>query len=149
MIDVKSYPYSTNTTFMTSSFVSTGQNGDIHKISQFNLIEPGVYNFGFGDLDPSTGNLSDTATSNNGDLDNIMATLANIIADFFSIFPDANVFVQGSNLTRTRLYQMYINRYWAEINPHYDIKGFTGGQWQPFKRGVNYQAFIVKKRADI
>lgn len=146
MIDNDSYPYSFSGSYLSSSFISRGPNGDIQKIAQFSEIEPGYYNFGFGDLDPDTGIISDTTTSNNGDFDLIMNTLGNIIKDFLSVNPDISVYVKGSDDTRTRLYQMQLNKHWNAIKHNINVQGYRAGAWHPFEKNVNYQAFIVTRK---
>ena len=77
-------------------------------LAKFLEIGQNIYNFGFGDYDPATNDISDTNVSNNQDTDLIMGTLGSIIYDFTNIFMEAAIFIRGPNRARTRLYQMNI-----------------------------------------
>jgi hypothetical protein len=44
---------------------------------------------------------------------------------------------------RTRLYQMGIVANWNEIEPLLHVYGFAEDGWQPFKKNINYEAFLV------
>lgn len=128
---------------MAYHFISNGPQGAIQKIAKFNLLDEHLYNFGFGDLDPATGDISDTAISDNKDVDVIMGTLGSIIYDFTNLFPNSLISVQGTNKARTRLYQMNINKHWERIEPVFEVYGLVeDDHWEPFQKGVNYQAFL-------
>jgi len=45
-----------------------------------------------------------------------------------------------------RLYQMGIASAWQEIKERYDILGKCNNNWKPYKKGVNYEAFLVFKK---
>ena len=79
MFGLDKYQYSTDKTFMAYHFISNEPNGAIQKIAKFNLIREDLYNFGFGDLDAVTGDISDIAISDNKDVDVIMGTVGLII----------------------------------------------------------------------
>jgi len=143
MFGLDKYQYTSDKTFMAYHFTSNGPQGSIQKIAKFNLIEENLYNFGFGDLDSVTGDISDTAVSDNKDVDVIMGTLGSIIYDFTNLFANSIVSVQGTNQVRTRLYQMNINKHWERIEPVFEVYGLLeGDQWELFRKGVNYQAFL-------
>jgi len=143
MFGLDKYQYSTDKTFMAYHFISNGPNGAIQKIAKFNLIGEDLYNFGFGDLDAVTGDISDIAISDNKDVNVIMGTIGSIIYDFTNIFPQAMVSIEGTNKARTRLYQMNINKHWDLIAPVFDVYGLDENEsWEPFTRGRNYSAFL-------
>lgn len=112
MIGGDKYLYHTNSSFLDYEFVSVGSKGTIKKVARFSEMGTNIYNFGFGDLDESTGEISDTVVINNGDGDKVLVTVANIIHDFTNVYLDAAVFIQGTTPARTRRYQMGINKYW-------------------------------------
>lgn len=60
--------------------------------------------------------------------------------------PKATIFAAGSTASRTRLYQMGIARILKEINQFYEIQGSINDLWEPFQKGVNYNAFLFKPR---
>lgn len=147
-MSLKKYPYKTNAAFLDFEFDSEGPKGLIHKVARFTRVEdtPEVYNFGFGDLDELTGEISDTTVSNNGDGDKILATTAGIIIAFTERFPNASIFIEGTSASRTRRYQMGISKYWKEIKDILEIYGYKDGKWEAFQRGVNYQAFVGSRK---
>jgi hypothetical protein len=113
MFGLDKYNYTSDRTFRVYSFLSNGSNGPIQKIAKFTEMGQNIFNFGFGDHDPVTNDISDTSVSNNQDTDVIMGTLGSIIYDFTNVFLEAAIFVQGTNKSRTRLYQMNINKHWS------------------------------------
>ncbi|QHS63158.1 hypothetical protein GWR21_27290 [Chitinophaga agri] len=135
---------------MAYYFISNGPNGAIQKIARFDPIGKDVYNFGFGNLDITTGDISDTAISDNKDVDVIMGTIGSIIYDFTNIFPEAMISIEGTNKARTRLYQMNINKHLERITPIFDVYGLLPDEsWESFKRSKNYQAFLgLRKKND-
>ncbi len=147
MFGIGKYQYRTDKTYMVFTFESKGPHGVIQKIARFTKIGNNVYNFGFGDFDLITGNISDTVTSNNGDIEIIMGTLGSIVYDFTTLFMDALIIVQGTNTARTRLYQMNINKHWARINSLYDVSGLRNGKWEPFLKIVNYEMIAGKRKS--
>jgi hypothetical protein len=72
-----------------------------------------VYNLGFGDFNEETGDLDDQIVSKNGDTEQVLATVAGTVFDFWIEYPDALIFFigsipEGEKARRTRLYQMKI-----------------------------------------
>lgn len=90
--------------------------------------------------------MDDQAVSNNHDTDKVLATVAATVLEFTACFPDMPVYATGSTPGRTRLYQMGISANWQHIAPLLHVWGFTKGGWEPFKRGVNYQAFMALRK---
>jgi hypothetical protein len=140
------YAYYTHSSFLDFEFESIGPKGIIKKVARFSLMGTNVYNFGFGDLDIGTGELSDTIVSNNGDGDKILMTVASIIYDFTSVYLGAAVFIKGTTDSRTRRYQMGINKYWDEINMIFEVFGLKNEKWEPFRKGENYIAFLGRRK---
>jgi hypothetical protein len=70
------YPYYTDADFFDFEFESHGPKGNIKKVARFLRIEHNLYNFGFGDLNKTNGDISDTIVSNNGDGAKVLATVA-------------------------------------------------------------------------
>jgi len=142
MFGLEKYNYTSDKTLRVYSFLSNGPNGPIHKIAKFTEMGQNIYNFGFGDYDPRTNDISDISVSNNQDTDVIMGTLGSIIYDFTNLFLEAAIFVQGTDKARTRLYQMNINKHWESISAIFELFGLKSEQWEPVKKGVNYEAFL-------
>lgn len=116
-------------------------------MARFTHIGHNVYSFGFGDWNESTKKVDDRVISNNGDGDKVLRTAAGIIYDFTAFHMGAAVFIKGSTPARTRTYQMGINKFWDEINPHFEVLGKIKDKWDPFEKGVNYEAFIGRRKA--
>lgn len=141
-MNARHYRYYAHPSFSDFKFESQGPLGQIKKIARFTSIAPDLYNFGFGDLDEETGDIRDDIVSNNGDAEKVILTLAQIINDFTAIYPQASIFIQGSNPVRTRLYQIYINRFWLELQPAFALFGYRNKRWELFRKGVNYESFL-------
>ena len=146
MFGLEKYNYTTDRTLTAYSFMSNGPKGPIQKIAKFTLLDENLYNFGFGDYDPATGDISDTRVSNNQDMDVIMGTLGSIIYDFTNIFPNALIYFRGTTDARTRLYQMNISKHSERIEPVFEIFGFREGDWEPFRKGINYEKFLGRRK---
>ena len=120
------YSYLRSSNFKSYSFYSEGPNGRIKKTVIYSILwdDPIVYNLAFGDLDPKTGNIDDTAKSNNQDRDKVLATVAATINDFMNTYGSFPVYAQGSTPSRTRLYQLSISNLLDEINRDFLVMGF-------------------------
>jgi hypothetical protein len=146
MFSEDKYIYRTNSSYLDYEFESTGSKGVIKKIARFSKIGTNVYNFGFGDLNESTGEISDTIVSNNGDGDKVLITVASIIYDFTNVYLGAAIFIQGTTPSRTRRYQMGINRHWTQISPVFEVLGLKNNKWELFQLGENYEAFLGRRK---
>jgi hypothetical protein len=128
---------------ITFQFASVGPNGRIQKAVLFTETQlPGIWNLGFGDVDPLTGEISDMARSNNNDMKTVLVTVARTVLVFFATHPDAAVFLTGSTPARTRLYQREINIYFDEISPLFHIRGLREGQLESYSPDAGYDAFL-------
>lgn len=129
-------------------FISNGINGNIVKVVKYvpfpNQIE--IFNLGFGDKNIETGELDDLVVSNNGDTDKVLATVAMTIYDFFEEHPYATVYLKGSTGSRTRLYQISINKFIEQITIDFDVYGELEDQFERFKKNVSYNGFLIQKR---
>jgi len=129
-------------------FISKGIQGNIVKVIKYSRIfeDQELYNLGFGDKNMVTGELDDSAISNNGDTDKVLATVASTLYEFFNEFPDSIVYAKGSSAGRTRLYQMNIARHFESIESDFDVFGELDGRIERFKKGINYNGFYVLKK---
>ncbi len=128
-------------------FVSTGSKGKITKLVQFketNYKE--VYNLGFGDKNANTGKLDDTIISNNGDSEKVLATVIATLYAFTDKRPNVMVYATGVTKSRTRLYQIGISKYLAEVENDFEIYGQVDNEWLIFDKNINYSAFLVKRK---
>ena len=141
------YPITTGETSMVYEFASKGSNGQVLKLVIYSETHlHNFYNLGFGDKDELTGLIDDEVITNNGDSAKVLATVASTLYNFTDRFPDAMVFAIGSTKTRTRLYRMGISNNLDTINIDFEVFGLIDQQWQPFVKGVEFEAFLVKRK---
>ena len=127
-------------------FYSEGPMGRIRKVVLYEKIEGDLFNLGFGDWNEERQRTDDSNRSNNGDRNKVLATVASTALDFTNKFPDALIFVEGSTSARTRLYQMGIADNLLEINENFRVDGLLDEDWEPFQRGRNYEAFLIRRK---
>lgn len=132
---------------MEFEFISSGPNGKIIKVIQYTPTNiPNIYNLGFGDKNNNTGEISDSVTSNNGDREKVLSTVAFTTLEFLNKYPNYSVLAIGLTPARTRLYQIGIMKNLTEINEELSILGLNNDNWIPLKKGVNFDAFFASKK---
>jgi hypothetical protein len=130
---------------MVFEFVSEGKNGKISKFviyRETNLYN--LYNLGFGDKNEE-GEINDLIITNNGDSQQVLATVASTLLHFTDKYPDAMIYVTGSTKSRTRLYRIGISNNLEMIHENFVVLGQQNDHWQPFEKGTEYNAFFVKR----
>ena len=148
-MNLNRYPFSTNETFLDFEFESYGPNGLIKKIVRYspqNANGITYFNLAFGDWNEKKGAIDDSVISNNNDKEKILATVAATVLEFTKHFPDVMVYAKGSNTARTRLYQIGISTNWAAIEPLLMVYGFYNDNWEPFRKSINYVAFLARRK---
>lgn len=128
-------------------FVSVGPKGRIKKIVQYtetNLKD--FYNLGFGDKDEKTGEINDLVITNNGDSQQVLATVASTVYAFTDKHPYAWIYVRGSNNARTRLYRIGITNNLLEIKKDFEVFGLKDDRWHEFRKDTEYKAFLIKRK---
>jgi len=146
-MNIERYNIKASTSLMEFEFVSVGKKGEIKKVVQYSPTGiPNIYNLGFGDLDLETGEISDTAISDNGDSQKVLSTVSGTAIKFMEKHPHCQVIAVGTSKSRTRLYQIGISNNLNEITQFFDVFGHTNEEWQVFKRGKNYDAFLIRKK---
>ena len=135
-----------NASHETYEFLSSGPKGTIKKVVKYTEVQPDVFNLGFGDWDEAEQVVKDNTRTNNADRDIVLATVASTVIDFMQYHPDVILFAEGETPAKTRLYQMRIDSNWHEINQLFEVEGFADGNWEPFERGKNYKAFILRAK---
>jgi hypothetical protein len=136
---LEKYESSTNKSKTFFTFVSEGSKGNVLKGVLFTKIKAK----GFKNL---YNEINDQVVTDNKDMEKVIATVASTIITFTQFRPTAEVFFQGSNLARTRLYQIAINKYFDEISDDFEIYGFFSNKWLVFEKDINYQAFIINRK---
>ncbi len=141
------YQLESDKKLLVFEFVSVGPKGRIKKIVQYsetNLKD--YYNLGFGDKDNKTGEINDLVITNNGDSQQVLATVASTVYAFTDKYPDVWIYATGSTKTRTRLYRIGISRFFDEISKDFEIFGELNNEWAEFKTNVEYNGFLVKRK---
>ena len=131
------------------SFCSEGPRGRIRKGIAFQLISgvgSSTFNLVFGDLEEGTNRIDDGSVSNNNDRQKVLYTVAASVIDFLKFRPSAIILIKPNALPRARLYQMMISSLGLDMSEKYEIYGRRAGQYVPFRKGLNYEEFIVLKK---
>jgi len=136
--------------FDVFEFISIGIKGEIIKKIQFaETYYPGIYNLGFGDK-INEADIDDETDSNNGDRDKVLATVADVVYFYTSIYPDRNIIFFGSNDVRTRLYRMAISNNFELLNKDFHIFAvqLVNGRIIriPFSHNINCIGFLIKRK---
>jgi hypothetical protein len=101
----------------TFDFESVGLKIIPKKILYQNTSRKPYYNLALVDV-LEDGTFDDKVESKNGDMEKIMATVAQSLPLFFEQNPEAIVLFKGSDERRTRLYQIIINK---EMDSKYSL----------------------------
>ena len=132
---------------MVFEFTSEGPKGQIPKLIKFSETAlKGFYNLAFGDKNLETGDIDDKVVSNNGDSEQVLATVVSAVFAFTDSYKDTWVYATGSTKSRTRLYRMGISKYFDEVKQDFLVFGMLDGEWQEFKKEVDYTAFVVRRK---
>ncbi|MCE6991735.1 DUF6934 family protein [Dyadobacter sp. CY323] len=140
-------------------FFSAGGQGKIEIWVIFTFMGGDSYNLGFGVWDANAEQMDDLIQIRNGDMNQILATVAYTVFDFLQDNPKAYIFATGSSAARTRKYQMGIGQNLEYLLNRYHIFGlkadrdlgqnFIGeypdweGEWIEFQMGGRYDAFLM------
>jgi uncharacterized protein involved in outer membrane biogenesis len=149
LMNLDQYPIISDSSHLNYKFESIGHKGIIKKAVKYTAVTSigkNIYNLSFGDLNKISGEIDDTVVSNNNDTNKILLTVGLTSLLFANHFPNAEILIVGSTISRTRLYQMAINQNVIEIGKFFDLKGFRNGNWGKFKAGINFEAFLVTKK---
>lgn len=149
-MNIDQYNIEVSKDFLEYNFHSQGPKGAIKKVVRFTKVKARqftYYNLGFGDWNEKENRIDDFVISDNKDAEMVLATVAATAIDFSSHFADAIIYAKGSTPSRTRRYQMGINKYWKEIEPLFEVFGLVENVgFEPFKSGKNYSAFVVRRK---
>src|SRR5690242_7208503 len=137
------YEYTADDGFQNFYFFSNGPKGQIRKKVSFTSFVENSYFLSFGDLDPKTHSMNVKTISNNADTGKIFFTVAKIIYEFTKLFPEARIHFTGSTPSRTRLYQIMVNKHKRLIESVFEIPGWYGDEEETFIINRNYNYFCV------
>ncbi|HFA51617.1 MAG TPA: hypothetical protein ENJ95_21600 [Bacteroidetes bacterium] len=130
------------------SFVSEGPRGRIKKVVKYQEFSPGYFNLAFGDQVQNGGStaIDDKASSDNGDMKKVLATVISTLELFFEKRPECAVLFKGSTPGRTLLYHRIIKNYRHLFGEALYIYGGTEEILiQTFFPEKEYQFFWVAK----
>ena len=146
-MDNTNYEIEISSSHLIYEFLSSGPKGQIKKQVVFKPTKanPNIYNLGFGDV-RIDGKIDDKVITNNKDSRTVLTTVALTLFKFFEKYPDAYVFAIGSTKSRTRLYQIGISNNLGKANLDFEIYGSKNKAWELFRKGVSYDAFLVKRK---
>jgi hypothetical protein len=147
-MNLEKYSFKKNKNSTRFRFTSVGRLGKIEKVVRYEQMEnEEIYNLGFGDRNPKTGDIDDTIVTNNGDIEKVLATVAATMYLFTEINQNVYIHVTGSSESRIRLYRMAINKYFQEITKDFVIYTLSeDNEWQPFKSNSITEAFLIKRK---
>jgi len=146
-VNTPKYPLKSASSLAVFEFISEGPKGKIEKIIKFSETHlKDFYNLGFGDKNLQSGDIDDLVVSNNGDSEKILATVVSAVYAFTDKYPDAWIYATGSTTVRTRLYRMGISKYLEEAQEDFAIFGLLGDEWIEFEKGIDFEAFLVKRK---
>jgi len=141
------YELKAEKSLMVFEFISEGPKGEIPKLIKFSETTlKGFYNLAFGDKNLESGEIDDTVVSNNGDSEQILATVVAAVYSFTEQENDAWVYATGSTKARTRLYRMGISKYFDEVRQDFLVFGLRNGEWEEFTKEIEYTAFVVRRK---
>ena len=146
-MDEPQYLFKSPTTEIRYDFKSISHEKEVNKRVIFTTSDfQNVYNLALVDV-LEDGSLSDITESRNKDMRTILATVVQIIINFFEAHPDKIVAFKGSDERRQRLYRLTINRDLAEIQKKFVILGVTDkGKSEPFQATQSYDYFVILKK---
>ncbi len=141
----ETYELDVTESFMTFEFISEGPKGSIKKRVQYQQVGRNAYNLAFGDVNIETDDLDDKVISDNKDTRKVLATVAKTVYTFIDTYPSAEIYIEGSTNSRTRLYQIGISNNLNEINEKFVVLGYSDDEdWSIFEKNKRYSAFLIQ-----
>lgn len=132
--------------FATFNFISIGKKGTVFKRIIFEpTIKENIVNMVLGDVDEDD-HVDDRAISDNGDRDKVLATVVRVINEYTRRFPEKAIEIEGSTVSRTRLYRMAIGLYLEELSILYEIFAYNDGDLGPFQKDMDVEYFLIKRK---
>lgn len=125
-------------------FKSSGHK-EIDKVVLFQNMEiPNYYNLVLADI-LKDGSIDDLVESNNGDMETILSTVIQIIFAFLTQNPKAKVYFTGSDLKRTRLYNIILSKEYEKL-VDFEVKGLRDNKLYKFIPNTTFDAFVISKK---
>jgi len=142
-------PYSLRVTEQNTrfQFQSIGKRGIFEKVISFSPLNETIFNLALLDYNPVTGEENDLSVTDNGDLHEIMATVMQAIHMFLNKHSDKLIYIKGSTKSRTRLYQISINKVYPYLQHELTILGQNNENWHDFTAGLSFESFLIAKKS--
>ena len=148
-MNLVNYPLRAQKDFISFAFDSSGKQGLIRKVIQFqDTGEANLYNLAFGDVGADGESLDDLVVSNNGDTQQVLATVVAALYIFYEHYPDATVYATGSTPARIRFYRIGITKFYDEMQRDFYVYGQVGSAFYLFELGQLYDGFLVQRKFD-
>lgn len=125
------------------SFISEGAHPVEKRVTYAETNLPDFFNLALADVEED-GSQNFYAVRNNGDLAQIMATVAQTLLAFFRRHPRAKVAFTGSTSARTRLYQIILARELQKVADTFVIFGVKGYALETFRPNRDYDGFVIQ-----
>jgi hypothetical protein len=141
--------------FKTFTSTSKGPKGDLIKVVRFIPFNAVSYshNLALGTLRGR--NVDYAETTDNGDRDQILATIVQIAPIFINHYPNQKIFITGRNKATIRLYRAAINHAYTELVSMFEIYGGIYLEkendyfFEEFDGTKQYEVFLFKMRGSI
>ncbi len=104
--------------------------------------QPNLFNLSLADTE-ATGSPNYLSVSNNGNLERIMATVAQTLLVFFRRYPNATVAFNGSTPSCIRLYQVVLAREIRAASTEFMIMGLRDATLEPLQPNHRYNGFVI------
>ncbi|GLU52985.1 DUF6934 family protein [Dyadobacter frigoris] len=145
-MNYKPYALNINEDHTRFQFQSIGKRGVFEKVILFQLLADDIYNLALLDYNPTSQEYSDLSVTNNGDMPEIFATVIKAVTAFLIEYQSKKIYFEGSTPSRTRLYQIVINKIYNSDNQDLIILGLKNEKWYPFERNIHFDGFLIKKK---
>lgn len=159
-------------------FVSKGRKAII-KVVEYQYVKQfnnkPLFNLGFGDYNPETGNISDEDMSGNEDHYQVFNTVLHTIPQLFTTYVNSALTVKGSDSgpefiesckrncirkcknghckkadRRINIYRSFVDKYYEILSQEYSFHGgeelSDDSHSEPYEKGKKYKQVIVEKK---
>ncbi|KAA0989776.1 DUF6934 family protein [Dyadobacter aurulentus] len=145
-MNYEKYPVIANTENNRFEFQSIGKRGVFTKVVFITPLHLNVFNLSLVDYEDATHEYSDISITDNGDMNQVIATVIGLIGMFLNLNPGKSLYFEGSTASRTRLYQIIISKIYDPSSSELVVEGYKNGTWHYFEPNKNYDSFLIKKR---